>query len=79
MPLALLPDRAVVAVTGADASSFLQGLVTCNVETLPDGEARLGALLSPRARSCSTSWRAARPTASTSTSPARRRPTSSSA
>ncbi|BAQ45866.1 MULTISPECIES: YgfZ/GcvT domain-containing protein [Methylobacterium] len=50
MPLALLPDRAVVAVTGADASSFLQGLVTCNVETLPDGEARLGALLSPQGK-----------------------------
>ncbi|SFV06248.1 hypothetical protein SAMN02799631_04383 [Methylobacterium sp. 174MFSha1.1] len=50
MPLALLPDRAVVAVTGADASSFLQGLLTCNVETLPGGEARLGALLSPQGK-----------------------------
>ncbi|KMO36142.1 folate-binding protein [Methylobacterium variabile] len=50
MPLALLPDRAVVAVTGADASSFLQGLLTCNVETLPEGEARLGALLSPQGK-----------------------------
>ncbi|TNC13701.1 folate-binding protein YgfZ [Methylobacterium terricola] len=50
MPLALLPDRAVVAVTGADASSFLQGLLTCNVETLPEGEARLGALLTPQGK-----------------------------
>ncbi|WP_099900809.1 YgfZ/GcvT domain-containing protein, partial [Methylobacterium frigidaeris] len=50
MPLALLPDRTVVAVTGADASSFLQGLLTCNVETLPEGEARLGALLSPQGK-----------------------------
>ncbi|MFH6784783.1 MULTISPECIES: CAF17-like 4Fe-4S cluster assembly/insertion protein YgfZ [Methylobacterium] len=50
MPLALLPDRAIVAVTGPDASSFLQGLVTCNVETLPEGEARLGALLSPQGK-----------------------------
>ncbi|MGE7417855.1 YgfZ/GcvT domain-containing protein [Methylobacterium tarhaniae] len=50
MPLALLPDRALVAVTGADASSFLQGLLTCNVETLPEGEARLGALLSPQGK-----------------------------
>jgi folate-binding protein YgfZ len=50
MPLALLPDRAVVAVTGADAASFLQGLLTCNVETLPEGEARLGALLSPQGK-----------------------------
>jgi folate-binding protein YgfZ len=50
MPLALLPDRAVVAVTGPDATSFLQGLLTCNVETLPEGEARLGALLSPQGK-----------------------------
>ncbi len=50
MPLALLPNRAVVAVTGDDASSFLQGLLTCNVETLPEGEARLGALLSPQGK-----------------------------
>lgn len=50
MPLALLPDRAVLGVTGADASSFLQGLLTCNVETLPEGEARLGALLSPQGK-----------------------------
>ncbi|AWN45698.1 folate-binding protein [Methylobacterium terrae] len=50
MPLAHLPDRALVAVTGADASSFLQGLVTCNVETLPEGEARLGALLTPQGK-----------------------------
>lgn len=50
MPLALLPDRAVVAVTGPDAPSFLQGLLTCNVETLPEGEARLGALLSPQGK-----------------------------
>ncbi|MGX7708863.1 CAF17-like 4Fe-4S cluster assembly/insertion protein YgfZ [Methylobacterium sp. Gmos1] len=50
MPLALLPDRAVVAVTGPDATSFLQGLLTCNVETLPEGEARLSALLSPQGK-----------------------------
>ncbi len=50
MPLALLPNRAVVAVTGDDATSFLQGLLTCNVETLPEGEARLGALLSPQGK-----------------------------
>ncbi|KMO18039.1 YgfZ/GcvT domain-containing protein, partial [Methylobacterium platani] len=50
MPLALLPDRAVVAVSGPDAPSFLQGLVTCDVETLPEGEARLGALLAPQGK-----------------------------
>ncbi|MEH3146670.1 MAG: folate-binding protein YgfZ [Methylobacterium frigidaeris] len=50
MPLAPLPDRAVVAVAGPDATSFLQGLLTCNVETLPEDEARLGALLSPQGK-----------------------------
>ncbi|GJD47926.1 tRNA-modifying protein YgfZ [Methylobacterium crusticola] len=50
MPLASLPERAVVAVTGADATGFLQNLVTCNVESLPEDEARLGALLSPQGK-----------------------------
>ncbi|TGE00533.1 YgfZ/GcvT domain-containing protein [Methylobacterium nonmethylotrophicum] len=50
MPLALLPDRAIVAVAGADASRFLQDLLTCNVETLPEDETRLGALLSPQGK-----------------------------
>ncbi|MGY2053270.1 CAF17-like 4Fe-4S cluster assembly/insertion protein YgfZ [Methylobacterium sp. JK268] len=50
MPIALLPDRAVLAVSGDDATGFLQGLLTCNVETLPPGEARLGALLTPQGK-----------------------------
>ncbi|MDV2983089.1 UNVERIFIED_CONTAM: folate-binding protein YgfZ [Methylobacteriaceae bacterium AG10] len=50
MPIALLPDRAVVAVSGPDALAFLQGILTCNVETLPEGEARLGALLTPQGK-----------------------------
>ncbi|NEU14911.1 folate-binding protein YgfZ [Methylobacterium sp. BTF04] len=50
MPIALLPDRALVTVAGEDATSFLQGVVTCNVETLPPGEARLGALLTPQGK-----------------------------
>ncbi|MBY0256640.1 folate-binding protein YgfZ [Methylobacterium sp.] len=50
MPIALLPDRAVVTVSGEDATSFLQGVVTCNVETLDPGEARLGALLTPQGK-----------------------------
>ncbi|GJE55702.1 MULTISPECIES: CAF17-like 4Fe-4S cluster assembly/insertion protein YgfZ [Methylobacterium] len=50
MPIALLPDRAVVTVTGEPATSFLQGILTCNVETLPEGEARLGALLTPQGK-----------------------------
>ncbi len=50
MPIALLPDRTVVTVSGEDATSFLQGVVTCNVETLEAGEARLGALLTPQGK-----------------------------
>ncbi|KQP92619.1 folate-binding protein YgfZ [Methylobacterium sp. Leaf117] len=50
MPIALLPDRAIVTVSGEDATSFLQSVVTCNVETLEAGEARLGALLTPQGK-----------------------------
>ena len=50
MPVALLPDRALVAVTGPDATALLQGVLTCNVETLQAGEARLGALLTPQGK-----------------------------
>ncbi|MGU3664270.1 YgfZ/GcvT domain-containing protein [Methylobacterium sp. A49B] len=50
MPVALLPDRALVVVTGPDATALLQGVLTCNVETLQAGEARLGALLTPQGK-----------------------------
>ncbi len=50
MPIALLPDRAVVTVSGEDATPFLQGILTSNVETLPEGEARLAALLTPQGK-----------------------------
>lgn len=50
MPIALLPDRAVVMVGGADATAFLQGILTANVETLPADEARLSALLTPQGK-----------------------------
>lgn len=50
MPIALLPDRALVTVSGEDATRLLQGVLTCNVETLPVGEARLGALLTPQGK-----------------------------
>jgi folate-binding protein YgfZ len=50
MPIALLPDRAIVTVTGEAAQDFLQGVLTCNVESLPEGEARLGALLTPQGK-----------------------------
>ena len=47
---ALLEDRGVVRVSGADATGFLQGLLTNDVERLGPGEARYAALLSPQAK-----------------------------
>ena len=48
--IARLHDRAVIAVTGEDWRSFLQGLITQDVETLALGELRFGALLTPQGR-----------------------------
>ena len=45
-----LTDRALVRLAGADARSFLQGLITQDVETLAPGELRYGALLTPQGR-----------------------------
>ncbi|MFC7399511.1 YgfZ/GcvT domain-containing protein [Chelatococcus sp. GCM10030263] len=50
MPLAYLADRSVLAVSGTDAPAFLQNILTCNVDDLGPGEARLGALLSPQGK-----------------------------
>ncbi|HEX6860636.1 MAG TPA: folate-binding protein YgfZ [Caulobacteraceae bacterium] len=47
---ARLTSRALIAVTGEDWRSFLQGQLTQNVETLAVGEARFGALLTPQGR-----------------------------
>jgi folate-binding protein YgfZ len=48
--IARLTDRATIAVTGEDWRSFLQGLLTQDVETLAPGELRFGALLTPQGR-----------------------------
>ncbi|HYD46296.1 MAG TPA: folate-binding protein YgfZ [Phenylobacterium sp.] len=45
-----LSDRALVAVAGPDWRSFLQGLITQDVETLAAGELRFGALLTAQGR-----------------------------
>ncbi len=47
---ALLEDRGVVRVSGPDATGFLQGLLTNDVERLKASEARYAALLSPQAK-----------------------------
>jgi len=48
--IAALASRALIAVAGEDWRSFLQGLLTQDVETLGSGEVRFGALLTPQGR-----------------------------
>jgi folate-binding protein YgfZ len=50
MRAALLPERAVLRITGEDATHFLQGLVTSDVESLKAGDARFAALLTPQGK-----------------------------
>lgn len=45
-----LQSRALIAVGGAEWRSFLQGLITQDVETIQSGEARFGALLTPQGK-----------------------------
>jgi folate-binding protein YgfZ len=47
---AMLEDRGVIRVSGADAAAFLQGLLTNDVEALMPGEARYAALLTPQGK-----------------------------
>ncbi len=47
---ALLRDRGVIKIDGEDAASFLQGLLTNDVERLAEGEARYAALLTPQGK-----------------------------
>ncbi|CAN7262635.1 CAF17-like 4Fe-4S cluster assembly/insertion protein YgfZ [Caulobacter sp. LjRoot300] len=48
--IAPLTSRAVIAVTGPDAKSFLNGLLTQEIETLAQGELRFAGLLTPQGR-----------------------------
>jgi folate-binding protein YgfZ len=50
MPTAALSDRAFVDVTGEEAQHFLQNLVTTDLMSLGEGEAKPGALLSPQGK-----------------------------
>ena len=50
MKAAFLPDRGVVKVTGEDARSFLNGLVTTDVAQVRPGHSRFGALLTPQGK-----------------------------
>jgi tRNA-modifying protein YgfZ len=50
MQAALLPDRGVVKVDGADARRFLNGLLTADIETLTPETPRFAALLTPQGK-----------------------------
>ncbi len=50
MPVAHLADRGVVRVAGDDAKTFLDGLVTCDLDRVAPGRPRFGALLSPQGK-----------------------------
>lgn len=45
-----LPDRGLIAVTGADVCEFLQGIVTNDMETVTDSRAVYAALLTPQGK-----------------------------
>src|SRR5262249_49833 len=50
MPTVHLDDRALIAVEGDDAETFLQNIVTPALSSLGDGEAKPCALLSPQGK-----------------------------
>jgi folate-binding protein YgfZ len=50
MPTVIVPDRAVIAVSGPEAGHFLHNVVTADIETLAKGETRPSALLTPQGK-----------------------------
>lgn len=50
MPVHFPKDRSVISVKGDEAEHFLQNLITCDVENLPNGTARACALLTPQGK-----------------------------
>ncbi|WP_322515705.1 folate-binding protein [Rhodopseudomonas palustris] len=50
MKAALLPDRGVIKISGADARHLLNGLVTTDLTLLEPGLGRFGALLTPQGK-----------------------------
>ncbi|WP_398466669.1 YgfZ/GcvT domain-containing protein [Tardiphaga sp.] len=50
MKAAFLPDRGVVKIAGDDARSFLNNLITSDIDELVPGKARFGALLTPQGK-----------------------------
>jgi len=50
MPFAQLKDRALVSVSGPDAETFLQNILTTDLDALTAGGAKPGALLTPQGK-----------------------------
>jgi tRNA-modifying protein YgfZ len=50
MPAVFLKDRTLIRIGGAEAQSFLHNLITTDIVSLPEGEARPGALLTPQGK-----------------------------
>lgn len=50
MPVAMLDDRGVLKISGEDARSFLQGMVTCDMDKIAPDHAGFGALLTPQGK-----------------------------
>lgn len=50
MPVVHLTDRVLIRASGPDASKFLHGVITCNVQTMAKGDSRYGALLTPQGK-----------------------------
>ncbi len=50
MPAAYLPTKSLIRLAGKDAQDFLQGLITTDIDSLPQNEARPGALLTPQGK-----------------------------
>lgn len=50
MPAVFLKDRSLLFVSGAEAQSFLQNLITTDIVSLEADEARPGALLTPQGK-----------------------------
>jgi folate-binding Fe-S cluster repair protein YgfZ len=50
MTAATLPSRHLIRIGGKDAGEFLHSLITTDVDSLPQGEARPGALLTPQGK-----------------------------
>ncbi|MBS5901455.1 MAG: folate-binding protein YgfZ [Acetobacteraceae bacterium] len=50
MPIAYLPDRGVVEISGEDRVAYLQGLISNDVAALAPGQAAWAALLTPQGK-----------------------------